>query len=288
MVLLKLNTRSDEMYRFTKSEGLPSNMIYAIQEDDEGSLWASTNSGIFSINLRTEEIKIFTQTDGLQADDFYKSSAFKGKEGTLYFGGVNGFNIFKPELIKANTKIPEVYITHIEVGGETFSINNTDQIESIFNGQKVICEHHENDFTFQFIAINYLQSAKNQYKYKLENYDEDWRSIGSDKLAQYANVPPGKYIFRVIASNNDELWNEEGAHVLIHIQKPWYATHLAYTLYFLFFFGDSGLGQSKHISKRTLAGRIAIGAKGTRLKFRRLTRLKLGFLLIFLMNLRRL
>ncbi len=230
--LLQIDIRTNEVRRFDKDDGLPSNMIYALQGDEAGLLWASTNEGLFSLNLKTEEVRTFTHADGLQSNSFYKSAALKSRDGTLYFGGTNGFNSFRPEQIQINPEFPEVYITHVDVGGKLYPFEESDQSKSIFNNQRIEWEHNQNDFSFQFIAISYLQAGKNQYQFMLENYDDDWRMVGSDKLAHYTNVPPGKYIFKVKASNNDGLWNEEGAQLMIHIKKPWYANELAYLVYF--------------------------------------------------------
>lgn len=256
--LLQIDTRTDSIRRFSKAEGLPSNMIYAMLEDDKGKVWASTNAGIFSLDMQTHEVNTFTESDGLQSNAFCKSSSLKAKDGTLYFGGIKGFNAFKPDNLSTNPKIPEVYITKLEVGDNLYPFEESAQSKSIFNGQKVDLKHHENDFTFQFIAINYLQSAKNQYQYKLENYDESWRSVGTDKLAQYTNVPPGNYVFNVKASNNDGLWNEEGAQMMIHISKPWYQTYLAYFFYLCMLAGLLIWGRRNIIARERLRGELQV------------------------------
>lgn len=256
--LLQIDIRTDKIHRFDKAEGLPSNMIYSIMEDDEEHIWASTNAGIFSLDMKSKEVNTFTHADGLQSNAFCKSSALKTTDGTLYFGGVNGFNAFDPRQLQVNTKKPEVYITGLEVGDRHFPFEDTDQSQSILNNQQVKLKHHENDFIFQFIGINFLQAGRNQYQYKLENYDKTWRSTGADKIAQYTNVPPGNYTFRVKASNNDGVWNEEGAQIMIHISKPWYATYLAYSLYALFIIGLLIWGRRNIIARERLRSELQL------------------------------
>jgi signal transduction histidine kinase/streptogramin lyase len=254
--LVQIDTRTDALRRFAKAEGLPSNMLYSIQEDNEENIWASTNAGIFSLNMKSHEVNTYTQVDGLQSNAFCKSSALKSQDGTLYFGGINGFNAFNPKQLRLNSQKPEVYITSLEVGDKPFPFEASGQSQSILNDHQVKLKHHQNDFTLEFIALNYLQAARNQYEYQLENYDETWRSVGADKLAQYTNVPPGTYTFRVRASNNDGLWNERGAQIFIHIQKPWYATYFAYALYALFVLGLLIWARQNIISRERLRNEL--------------------------------
>ena len=107
----------------------------------------------------------------------------------------------------------------------------------IYETKNLTLNYDENDLEFDYFASNYIDPQKNQYAYKLENYEDDWRNVGNQRSAIYPNLPPGKYIFHLKASNNNEVWNEEGVAINIRILPPWWQTWWAYTLYVLFAFG---------------------------------------------------
>jgi hypothetical protein len=91
--------------------------------------------------------------------------------------------------------------------------------------------HSQNNLSIEFIAIQYSNPSKNRYSYKLENYDNEWRDVGNQHIAFYPNLPPGEYTFRVKASNDKGVWNEQGATLKIIINPPWWKTIWAYVLY---------------------------------------------------------
>ena len=226
--------REDSTFIYYQEEdGLPDNTIKGICEDDHGNLWLSTNRGISKFNdavLRPQNpvFENFSPGDGLQGDEFNRRSYFKDSEGHIYFGGTNGYNVFHPDSIKNNSFIPPVIITDFQLFNESVVINEkgsplknhisvTDQITLTYK-QSVI--------TFTFAALNYLAPEKNEYKYLMEGFDEKWHSVGNKREATYTNLDPGKYVFRVIASNNDGLWNETGTSIKITILPPWWQTIL--------------------------------------------------------------
>ena len=97
--------------------------------------------------------------------------------------------------------------------------------------EKIILKHNENYFSFEFSSLSYYNPEKNQYAYKLEGIDKDWVYSGSRRYVAYTNISPGKYVFRVKATNNDGVWNEEGASITIIIRPPWWLSWWAYTIY---------------------------------------------------------
>ncbi len=242
--------------QLTQKDGLPSDMIYAILEDDKGLIWASTNRGIFSFNQADKSIISYTTADGLQASEFYKSACLKSQEGRLYFGGINGFNQFFPDKINKNNRTPNLYITNVLISNQRHQNGDVQKSKTIFNDQDLALKYFENDLSFEFTALNFTQSSKNQYQYKLENYDEQWRKVGGENIAYYPNVPPGNYKFWVKAANNDGIWNEQGAWVNVHIAKPWYATYFAYFIYFLLTGGLLWWARNNIISKERLKGQL--------------------------------
>ena len=228
------NAENDNFTQYRVEDGLPGNLIYGIQEDGQGNLWLSTNQGIARYNIRKNEVKTYHVADGLQASEFVKGAYYKSSKGELYFGGVNGFNVFHPAAVQENPHAPKVYITGIKIFNKT--VNPSEKRGAILKAHitetaKLVLPHDENVFSFKFAALNYSQPSRNQFAYKLEGYDDNWHEIGTRNTAYYTKVPPGNYVFRVMGSNNDGVWNRQGTSIDIKITPPWWATMWAYALY---------------------------------------------------------
>jgi len=209
-------------------DGFPDNTIYAIKGDRKGNLWLSTSAGLTRFNPSTKTIKNFTDKDGLQKGEYNSNASYKNWKGELFFGGTDGLNIFLPEKLPFNQKKPPVVLTNFVINYKPVDIRPMGQLEKhISVADKVTLFPGDNkSFSFEFTALNYTQSKKNAYAYKLENYDDTWQYPNNQNIAFYTNIDPGKYIFRVKAANNDGVWNEEGVSVDVHIQptfiQTWY------------------------------------------------------------------
>lgn len=190
--------------------------ILSIEEDNKGNLWISNNKGLNVYNPLTQKQKHYTISDGLQSNEYIRSSSYKDENGILYFGGVNGFNYFAPEQIRTNTVPPKVEITRIDLMGKpipTAKLNSQNEYP-----------HNQNFFTFYYVALNFKSPDKNRYKFVLEGLDKKWHSTTDQRQAIYTSLPPGSYTFRVIACNNDGIWNNEGAAYHFKIRPPWYSS----------------------------------------------------------------
>ena len=212
-------------------EGLSSDVVLSLQEDQTGNIWAGTSNGLSRISKNFEILK-FDDYDGLQGPEFLKGSSYINKDGDLFFGGTNGYNRFHPDNLVTNENKPEVVINQMNL----LSQNNEFLAFSLGN-KKIQLTSDQNDFEFQFSILNYTQSTKNKSAYRLKNYDDAWIEESSNFSARYTNVPPGNYVFQVRGSNNDGLWNEEGDSVEVFIQKPFYASMVAFLVYSIVFIG---------------------------------------------------
>ncbi len=230
--LYKFNRDESKFTAFTTQNGLPSNTINALQIDDKGTIWVSTNQGLSRINPHDYSIRNFDMADGLVSLEFINRSTYKDDEGWLYFGSRDGFNVFHPDSIKENKILPPVYITSLNVGGEPKYFD-----KPLYELEDIELVYNENDFSFDFVALNYINSQKNEYAYMLEGYDEDWEYVGNKHVANYTNMSPGEYTFKVKACNNDGYWNEEGASLEVHIHPPFWKTWWAYVIYTFAFIG---------------------------------------------------
>lgn len=212
---------------FKDKDGLSNNSVNAILKDKNGNLWISTNKGITRFNPSTRVFRQYGISDGLQANEFKQRSAFQTNDGEMFFGGPDGLNTFFPDSLKDNTFIPPVYITDFLIFNKTIPISNKSGSplkQAISEAKKIVLNHEQSVITFEFSALNYILAEKNQYAYMLEGFEEHWNYIGNRRIATYTNLDPGTYTFKVKASNNDGVWNEQGTSIIIKVLPPFWET----------------------------------------------------------------
>ncbi len=205
---------------YTIEDGLPGDAIAAILGDDAGNLWLATmGGGLSRFDPRTETFRNYDESDGLQSMHFIPGAAFRSPDGELFFGGANGLNRFHPTDIRENPHAPTVVLTAFRVFDRVRDVGL-----DLAGVEEIRLSYRDNFFSFEFAALDYADPAKNRYAYILEGFDRDWVHAGTRRYAAYTNVPPGTYIFRVRASNNDGVWNEAGLAVRVVITPPFWAT----------------------------------------------------------------
>ena len=212
--------------KYFQKEGLPNNVIQSILEDKRGNLWIGTNNGLSRFNPFTKTFLNYTLADGLQGIVFNHSACFKTASGELLFGGPGGFNLFRPDSLRLNHFIPPVFITDLQVFGTSIKPGDKDSLlkRHINETTTLVLSYKQSVFSFEFAALNYTLQEKNQYAYKLEGFDKGWNMVGTQRKATYTNLDPGKYVFMVKASNNDGVWNQQGASIRIYITPPFWLT----------------------------------------------------------------
>jgi ligand-binding sensor domain-containing protein/uncharacterized protein YoxC len=221
-----------------KESGLPSNGIMGILEDDGGNFWISTTNGVCKYNPVEEEYTNFTEKDGLQGREFKYNSSLRDSEGYFYFGGFNGINVFKPEEITKNDHLLPVYFTDFKIFNKSVDFRSEDSPldKDISATRSIELKHSQNLFEISFVGLNYTATEDNQYKYKMIGFDEDY-ILTKERSVSYMNLTPGDYTFHVMASNNDGVWNNEGASLEITILPPWWGTWWFRILVFLLITG---------------------------------------------------
>ncbi|MFD1614422.1 hybrid sensor histidine kinase/response regulator transcription factor [Gelatiniphilus marinus] len=221
--LKKYDIKLNETSVFTTENGLPNNVIYGILPDNN-NLWLSSNGGLTKFGLSPNQdnplIENYNNYDGLQALEFNTGAYFKSPNGTLYFGGLEGVNWFHPNQISFNKVKPKTIISSF----------------GIFNKNKPLIQnkaykHNQNTVTFTFSSLHFSQPERNLYKYKLENHDSNWLNSNNVNTAHYTNLPPNNYVFKVISSNYDGVWNQVPATYAFTILKPWYINNTAKIIY---------------------------------------------------------
>lgn len=234
----RFDSENNTFQRYRIQDGLPSDMICGILEDEKGNLWISTYKGLSKFNPETESFKNFISADGLAGDEFNNWAYFKDKDGIMYFGGTNGLNVFHPDSLNDNPFPPPVVITDFQILHKPVAVgydslwDRTILTNSISETTELYLNHDDNILTFEFAALDFRNPGRNQYAYFLEGFDKDWTLTDAKKrYATYTNLDPGEYVFRVKGSNNDGLWNKEGASIALFINPPWWLTWWAYMLY---------------------------------------------------------
>ena len=215
-----------------------SGIVYAIVEDQFGKLWVSTNHGLFKCDPSSRNCLRFDVLDGLQSNEFNTSAAFRGKDGVLYFGGIDGLTYFHPEEITTNPHVPTLVLTGFRVFNRPLRLHRPS-----WAVRRIQLSHELNFFSLEFAALDFTSPTRNQYRYRLTGFDHGWVDAGHRRTAHYTNVPPGNYRFQVLGSNNDGVWNRVGMAVTISITpplwlKPWFQLLCAIALLgiiFLFF-----------------------------------------------------
>ncbi len=231
--ICRYNKDSDNFTSFTTREGLPNDVIYKITEDNMSNLWLSTNQGLASINLDDLKVKQYNKSDGLLSNQFNYKSGAKDINGNIYFGGLEGFVSFNPTSFTANKLSPPVYITQFVLFNNiVYSRDKGSPLkEAIEFTKEIELNHTQSTFGFSFVALSYVAPQKNQYAYQLEGFDDDWIFAKNAQSAKYSNIPPGKYTFRVKATNNNGIWSKNEATIKITISPPYYKTIWAYLVY---------------------------------------------------------
>lgn len=220
------NPKDQTFTSFSIADGLPSKSVVGILEDDHGYLWLSTLKGLAKFNPHDKTCQTYTVQDGLQSDEFNYTSLLKSRTGEMYFGGINGLNVFHPDSICDNSYVPPVVITDFQIFNESVQVGAADSILSqhISETEELTLSYRHSVLSFEFAAMNFTITEKNQYAYIMEGFDTDWHYVGNERKATYTNLDGGRYVFRVKASNNDGVWNEQGVSLKIRITPPFWQT----------------------------------------------------------------
>lgn len=218
---------------FTTREGLPDDVVYRVLEDQQGNLWLGCSKGIF--RLSKKELDDFANgkgnsiafvaygtADGMitrECSGGGHPAAWKGVDGKLWFSTIKGVAMIDPEKIRINDQPPPVVINQVRIDDE-----------SITPGRRIELPPGKTRFDFYYTALSFIAPEKVSFKYRLEGFDSHWVDPGTRRVAYYTNLPPGNYTFRVIARNNDGIWNDTGAVFDLHLRPYFYQTYWFYAV----------------------------------------------------------
>lgn len=223
--LNRFDPASGQFTQFTPENGFPRSIIYGIQPDDQGHLWLSTENGLVRFDPTTPSFSTYGVVDGVQGEVFNPGASHANAKGELFFGGINGFNVFHPGRVAARTEPFPVVLTHFEIRGGIYQPDG-----AITALQDITLEHNQDFFAFEFSVLDYRALERNQYRYILEGFDKAWIESGSRRFASYTNVSPGSYVFRVQGAGSDGVWNEEGLAIRLTVEPPFWRAPWFYAL----------------------------------------------------------
>jgi ligand-binding sensor domain-containing protein/two-component sensor histidine kinase len=236
--LLVIHLKSGETTSFSTKHGLPNGTIYGIIPEGNNSLWLSSNKGIFRLRyelvenkIKVVQIKSFTVGDGLQSNEFNTGAYHQSRNGTIYFGGINGLNFFDPREVVYSRDQTKVVLTGAMVHNSPLE---TDSLITYKSGIKL--PYNKNSVSFNYTVLDFLSPETMNYEYKLEGYDEQWITAGNRQYTAYTNLPPGDYKFMVKPAENI-ISDAVPATLGISISAPFWLKWWFFILFFAFFSG---------------------------------------------------
>ncbi len=217
--LARYDIRSEKYDKFyDRKDGLEGGVVYGILQDNHRNLWLSTNKGISKFNMETEQFTNYGKKDGLPFEDFNTGAFYKGVDGQFYFGGEYGVVHFDPEKISdvENNFSPNVVLTSCKILGEPLK---SDVVVSYLDTIELMSS--ENYVEFEFASLDFSYPNEIVYQYKMEGLDKEWSKPDKRNYASYANMPYGKYQFKVRGSNAHGNWSDKELNVHLII-KPYF------------------------------------------------------------------
>lgn len=276
--LNRFNRETGKFKHFREKDGLPNDFVFGILEDNlglpaqtwlgpaavptgrqgqAGNLWLSTNKGLSRFDPEQETFRNYDYYDGLQSDEFNQDAfATDRRTGEMYFGGVNGFNLFHPDSVKENPYVsPVVFSSCVRYNTDDEQGRPIEE-KGISVRAQIALTYKDNIATFEFAALNYYNTFKNRYAYKLEGFSDNWIQLGTERRATFTNLDAGEYVLRVKGTNNDGVWNEQGASLHLIVTPPWWKTRWAYVSYGLFAIGFLYRVRQFEIKRREQKARV--------------------------------
>ncbi|MFD2744683.1 MULTISPECIES: hybrid sensor histidine kinase/response regulator transcription factor [Sphingobacterium] len=231
------------------NDGLINGVVQKIMEDSSGKIWISTSQGLSCYDVQANLFKNYSHSSGLQAGAFSLGAGIKLADGELFFGGQRGFNHFYPQNLKINQNPAKIVLTNLRVNNTPVNPGQDQPISTSLLLAERIKLRYDQNFAISFEALNFTVPEANQYQYLLEGFDKDWITVGKEHVANYTNIPPGNYRFKVRASNNDGVWGNNERSIEVVISPPWWKTIPAYILYAVMALGTLLLIRARGIQR---------------------------------------
>jgi len=215
--------------------GLPQSISH-IEGDKKGNLWISAINSVFCYNPTNNTIVSYRQSEGINAGLFLLNSGIKTRSGRIYFAATKGLLGFNPnDFYASSEKAFSTLITGIQISNRAKDENENVWIRNLEVAQKLELAYYQSSFTIHFVSPNYEHSNEIKYAYYLEGEESTWNYMGNNSFASYRNLEPGKYVFKVKASNANNIWSEKTTELILIITPPFWARWYMKLVYFLLF-----------------------------------------------------
>ncbi|MEI7982516.1 MAG: two-component regulator propeller domain-containing protein, partial [Bacteroidota bacterium] len=266
---------SENFSCLTSAEGLPDNVVNSVLQDNLGVFWFGTNKGLVRYDHIQKKLQVYTAADGLQANAFNQNAALKARDGKLFFGGINGFNVFYPGNLVSNLYPPKVILTDLYISNKLVNPGDEPLATQLFL-QKKLTLNYQTNFEIHFSALGFINKGLYKYSYSLKGLDTAWTEYRDIRTVNYTNLNPGIYTLMVRAINSDGVISENPATLTIHILSPWWKTWWAYIVYTLVILGLLFLFMKFNISWIHVKNQLLLERKEKEQQ-EELNQLKLGF-----------
>jgi signal transduction histidine kinase/ligand-binding sensor domain-containing protein/CheY-like chemotaxis protein/HPt (histidine-containing phosphotransfer) domain-containing protein len=227
--LQTLDPRTGTFTVFTRKDGLPNTGIRGILEDREGYLWLATENGLIRFHPETRDHRTYSESEGLPSNvlnPYLSEGSWQSPSGEMVFSSTNGVTSFYPDRLSTNPYVPPVVLTDLHLFNQRIKPGQGSPLDKpIWMTDSLILNHAQSIFTLQFAGLSYAAPEKNRYRYRLEGLESEWNEVDSTRRqATYTSLPAGRYVFRVLASTKDGVWNDKGITLKITVLPPWWAT----------------------------------------------------------------
>lgn len=221
---------------YTSADGMPSDVVFQIVEDNQGLFWITTNQGLVSFDPQSEQIvQVYTVANRLLCNQFNYKSGYRSREGIIYFGCIEGLISFDPKSLSKGYDgyLPPIYITDFSLLDSKTPIGekNSPLLKSCIYCDSIRLRYNQNSFSLQLAVLGYRNPAAYRPIYKLEGFDDQWRQIPQNgSTVSYSKLRPGKYLFRAQVTNGEEIGERT---LYVRITPPFYRSKGAYFIYIL-------------------------------------------------------
>lgn len=221
--LLKVNPKDRLIEEHPFNEALKNKMIIGLIDDNQGNLWIVSTGELYKHSSTENTLISFSYDDGIEVDGFNRNSFHKDAMGQLYFGGNAALSYFRPSEVYKNPNVPKVSITDFRILTNTIWSDVLVPLEYTVHSSKGIqLSYKDYFFSIEFASFDFTNPSKNNFQYKLEGFDKEWVTMGTNNTAVFTNLNPGKYIFKIKGSNNDNVWNKVPIELEINISPPFW------------------------------------------------------------------
>lgn len=222
---------------YTTKNGLPSDVILTITEDYKGNIWITTEGNLTKFDPKKKTFETYSEINRLiEGQNFSEGARYEASSGIIHFGFSKGFISINPDKVNDNTFKPYVALTNFQISNKSIPIDEDSPLTvNIDDAESLQLNYKQNFISIEFAALDYVEPKRIMYAYKLDGFDEDWIVTKEQRIANYTNLSPGEYTFRVKSTNSDGIWMENEHILKIEITPSFWQTKFAYFLYFILF-----------------------------------------------------